>query len=198
MLFVTGDIGECGLENSLTGTSAKTVRLAVLPIAWLAEREELPVEYYSDSVEGKSYRQVLTTSVWMYLLYSYLLLVRTHFGDETADAVWINQQAMLEAEASGAASAIESAFELIDSALQAAMQVIPSSKHNTDIPEELSVALALLLGLPESPGYRVTQIDQEAEDMPPGIDWFLSTQLQRGREQIQREFEPVFRAARSG
>ena len=195
MLFVAGNIGEHGLENSLTGIRAKTATLAVLPIAWLAERKELPVEYCSESVEGQPYREVLTTSVWMYLLYSYLLLVRTHFGDKTADAVWTNQQAMLEAEVTGAASAIGSAFALIDTALQTAADVTSSPEDAIDIPGELGVALALLLGLPGSPGYRVKGNDETMDVMPAGIEWFLSTQLQRGREQIHREFEPVFRAS---
>jgi hypothetical protein len=123
--------------------------LAMLPISFLGEQADGLADLCGRTTIGDNYRALFVSSVWVYLLHSYVGLVREHMGDEVAKAVWSQQREMFDKAEAGAARALESAFMLIDGVLdmdgprgepEAATQVTPETR----------IALALLLGMPES------------------------------------------------
>ena len=124
--------------------------LAVLPISFLGEQGDRIAELCNQSAIGDNYRNLFVSSTWVYPMHAYMALVREHMGVAVAEAVWSRQRKMLDEADAGAGESMESAFMLIDEALdmssfrmEAASQFLP----------EVRVAMALLLGMPESPDY---------------------------------------------
>ncbi|HFD81176.1 MAG TPA: hypothetical protein ENK05_12415 [Gammaproteobacteria bacterium] len=169
---------------------ADHLRLAMLPVAYISEQADPFAGYHSDSAVGPHYRDVVLSSVWTYQLYHYLALVRDRFGDDTVDSVWACQQLLFEEEDAGAAEAIESAFILIDLALDLEVPGRSAGGAGSAPWQELAVAQALLFGLPESPAF--VAADRPPPELPPGIDWYLARVLARGQKAILAEFAPLF------
>ena len=124
--------------------------LAVLPISFLGEQGDRIAELCNPSTIGDNYRNLFVSSVWVFPMHAYRALVREHMGVAVAEAVWSRQRQMLDEADAGAGRSMESAFTLIDEALdmssfrtEAASQFLPVVR----------VAMALLLGMPESPDY---------------------------------------------
>ena len=124
--------------------------LAVLPISFLGEQGDRIAELCNQMAIGNNYRNLFVSSVWVYPMHAYRALVREHMGVAVAEAVWSRQRKMLDEADAGAGRSMESTFTLIDEALdmssfrtEAASQFLP----------EVRVAMALLLGMPESPDY---------------------------------------------
>lgn len=127
--------------------------LAVLPISFLSEQGDRLAGLYNQTAIGNSYRNLFASSVWVYPMHVYMTLVREQMGASVAEAVWSYQRDMLDHADAGSGNSMESAFMLIDKALDLdGFQVEGPDAANYVLPEA-RVALALLLGMPESPDY---------------------------------------------
>jgi len=171
----------------------KVQRLAWLPIVFLTEQEDVLEQHSRDEDIEDAYRDVLTTSLWVYSLYTYLGMVRRRFGHIMEIRVRDYQRAIFNDEEAGFGDSIFSALGLVDCALKAGVERDPDWNIQFKLPAELAVALALLLGLPDSPDYRSRKpkpSDYAAHRMP-GIDWRLARVLARGKQEILKTFSPV-------
>ncbi|MFQ5644365.1 MAG: hypothetical protein ACE5FQ_11800 [Thiogranum sp.] len=171
----------------------KVRRLAWLPIIFIAEQEDVFERYGRDEDIEDAYRSVTTTSLWVYLLHTYHGLVRSHFGSDTEDRVREIQRDIFNSEESASGDAIITALELVECALGVDVEVNPDWNIHFKMPEELAVALALLLGLPDSPDYRSrkAKLSDYAVHRMPCVDWRLARVLGRGRRALVEAFEPL-------
>lgn len=168
-------------------------RLAWLPIVFMSEQEDIFKQYGRDEDIEKTYSDVITTSLWVYLLYTYHGMVRTRLGSATKDRVREYQRDIFNDEHPGSGDAIIAALELVECALRAAVEHDPDWSIPFKMPAELAVALALLLGLPDSPDFRSRKpkpADYAVHRMP-GVDWRLARVLARGQQEIIKTFSPI-------
>jgi len=168
-------------------------RLAWLPIVFLTEQEDVFRQYGRDEDIEDAYREVISTSLWVYLLYTYNGMVRRRFGSATAIRVREIQRDIFNDEQPGSGDFILVSLELVEDALSDGVVRDLEWCIQFKMPAELAVALTLLLGLPESPDYRSRKprpADYTAHRMP-GVDWRLSRVLARGQQEILRTFSPV-------
>ncbi|GMQ83297.1 MAG: hypothetical protein BMS9Abin06_0030 [Gammaproteobacteria bacterium] len=168
-------------------------RLAWLPIVFLTEQENMFERYGRDEDIEDAYRDVITTSLWVYLLYTYHGMVRRHFDSATETRVREIQLDIFNDEQPGSGDSILAALELVECALSAGVERDPDWSIQFKMPTELAVALALLLGLPDSPDYRARKpktADYAVHRMP-GVDWRLARALARGRQELIKTFSPI-------
>ena len=168
-----------------------TYRLAVLPIAYLGEQQQPFERSRQDGALDESYRDVFHTGAWLYALYSYSELVRSHMGRRAAQAVRDHQQLLLSGGAREAHEAIGSVFKLISRASAATPPQAPAIQNAFSTTVELGVALSLLRNLPDSPDYTPLP----ADGLQPGsghlqkdIHWRLASCLSRTRRDIVQTF----------
>lgn len=164
-------------------------RLALLPIGYLLEQEDPFDEFCEERGIPEAYRDIFVASAWAYQLYIYLDLIQERYGQDIADEVREQQCRVFEKLAT-AGSAIELALDLIEGAAGLGKLVVPLQYCEFDIPLEMNISMALLLGLPESPdfvrspGDRAVQITR----MDPEVDWCLTECLMSRRQNIVSSF----------
>ena len=127
--------------------------LALLPVSFLSEEGNRFVETCSQAIIGSQYGNLVTSSIWVYPMHAYRAQIRKHLGAPVAAAVWSRQRGMFEDAEAGAGELMESAFLLIDEALDAGSVSLDGSVASSVAAPETRVALALLSGMPESPDY---------------------------------------------
>ena len=173
--------------------------LAVLPVDYL-ERLGDPLETActGNDVELQC-RPVFATGIRAYQLITYLQLVREHYGRDVANQIGNYQRRML-VPVGDKLDEVILAMELVRGALESKCVTADTHNGSLDIPIEMNVALALLLGTPCSPHYcsgveqRIAQVTQMDSD----LDWSLSQCLVRAREEIERVFSPLLSCIDSG
>ena len=171
-----------------------THRLAILPLAYLAEQGDLSSQCRKHHGIDEKYRDVITLGICAYQLHTYLALVREHFGFHVETEVRVQQRDMLDQEG-GAGQLMEHAFDIIDGALRIGIVKASMAAGEDDIPVEMNVALALLLGMPESPDFAENAALKAVRiaDMSPNVDWYFSDCLARSQAQIKRIFTSMNR-----
>ncbi len=160
--------------------------LAELPITFLSEQGDRFAGMCDQPVILNSYRDLFFTSVWVYPLHAYIALLRKQLGAEVADAVWSRQRAMFDEIDTGVSQSIDAAFMLIDSALDPGRVGSDESEDSVEVAPETRVALALLLGMPESPDY-ASGMDERSErirTMQTEAEGCLARSLVRAREAL--------------
>ena len=171
----------------------KAHRLAWLPIVFLTEQESMFEQYGRDEDIEEAYRDVITTSLWVYSLNSYHGLVRSRFGGDTEARVREYQRGIFNDEQPGSGDAMITALGLVECALRVGVGSDPDWRISFKMRAELAVALALLLGLPDSPDYRSRKpkpADYTVHRMP-GVDWRLARVLARGQKEIIKTFSHI-------
>lgn len=167
--------------------------LAWLPLAFMIEQDVQQTGSTAVADSDAAYHEVMTTGSLVYQLYSYHGMVRRRFGDEVTRQVQELQCEIFEREQPGAGAAIVSALLLVETALHASVVGGKAGSVHFALPAELAVALALLLGLPESPDYYA---GSKGDDRPvysvPGIDDRLARLLERGKHATLEAFTPLF------
>lgn len=173
--------------------------LAVLPIDYL-ERLEEPVE---SPCQGKfiepACRPVFRAGIRAYQLATYLQLVRAHYGRGVANQIRSYQRRLLQ-PGNEVLDENAIAVELVHGALDSEQVTADTRQGSIDIPIEMNVALALLLGMPGSPYYSngVTQRIEQVNNMSSDPDWLLSQCLIKAREEFERVFSPLLNCIDSG
>jgi hypothetical protein len=167
--------------------------LAALPIEYLARRDTLPDRRRVDERAFTPYRTVFITGTRAYQQHTYLELVRWTYGRAVAHQVEVHQRRLLDFT-TGRGRGIEQALDLIEGALDTRVVSAATHQGEIEIPIEMNVALALLLGLPESPDYAATAARraEQITRMQPEIDWRLAHCLSIAREEMEAAFLPVF------
>ena len=173
--------------------------LAVLPVDYL-DRLGDPLE---STCVGKAIepgcRGTFAAGIRAYQLTTYSQLVREHYGRGVANQICNYQRRLLLSESDALAGSI-TAIELVRGALESEQVVADMQCGSVDIPIEMNVALALLLGMPGSPYYscgaehRIEKVSRMGND----LDWSLSQCLIRAREEIERVFSPLLSCIGSG
>ncbi|GMR21630.1 MAG: hypothetical protein BMS9Abin36_2232 [Gammaproteobacteria bacterium] len=171
----------------------KVHRLAWLPIVFLTEQENVFERYGRDEDIEDAYRDVITSSLWVYLLYTYHGMVRRRFDSATEAQVREIQRDIFNDEQQGSGDSILAALELVECALSTGVERDSEWVIQFKMSAELAVALALLLGLPDSPDYssRKPKPADYAVHRMPGVDWRLARVLARGRQEIIKTFSPI-------
>ena len=167
--------------------------LAALPVAYLTRQSVLSERLRVDEYMLKSYREVFVTGVRAYQQFAYLELVKRSYGRAVAQQVEVHQRRLLDLT-TGRGEGIRRALRLIEGALETRTVSAATREGEIAIPIEMNVALALLLGLPESPDYALTSVlrAEQITRMQPEIDWRLAHCLTCAREEIRTVFLPVF------
>jgi hypothetical protein len=166
--------------------------LAALPIEYLSRQDALFERMPIDEGAINLYRDVFITGTRAYQQHAYLELVRCTYGRNVAQQVRVHQHRLLEFSM-GRGRCIEQALGLIEGALHTRVVRADTREGEIEIPIEMNVALALLLGMPESPDYAATA-GARAEQivrMQPEIDWRLASCLACAREEMKSSFLPM-------
>jgi hypothetical protein len=173
--------------------------LAVLPIDYL-DRLGDPFETICAPKDiDPSYQGVFSDGIRAYQLTTYLMLVRAHYGRGVANQIGNYQQRLLQPDGE-APNTITTALELVRGALGSSSVTADTDHGKLDIPIEMNIALALLLGMHNSPHFstRPEQRAAQASRMGMDIDWSLSQCLTHAREEMQRVFAPLLACIESG
>jgi hypothetical protein len=167
--------------------------LAALPIEYLSRQGALLERLCVDERAFKPYHEVFLTGTRAYQQHAYLELVRWTYGRNVAQQVEVHQHRLLEFS-TGSGRCIEQALDLIEGALDTRAVRADTRQGEIKIPIEMNVALALLLGMPESPDYAATAglRAEQIVRMQPEIDWRLAHCLTCAREEMRKAFLPVF------
>ena len=88
-----------------------TYRLAWLPLALLAEQDGSSEPFSLVEEMEVDYRDVVVSALWVYMLHTYLGLVRNRFGGEAERQVRMHQKSIFSEEKTGAGEAVESALD---------------------------------------------------------------------------------------
>ncbi len=170
--------------------------LAMLPIALLTRRTDPFDRYCTANCElQESYRAVVNAGVRAYQLHTYLDLIQQYFGPEVRHLVHEHQIGMLDA-AGGMGQTIGKTLEHILVALGTSGLTISTNSGEFEIPQEMNVALLLLLDTPQSPDFvpdptsRLEQIGRLGMD----VDWCFAECLTLSREEITDTFVPILAA----
>lgn len=166
--------------------------LAALPVDYLSRQEALLARMHVDEGALKPYRGVFITGVRAYQQNAYLELVRWTYGRAVAQQVAVHQHRLLEFT-TGRGRCLKQALDLIEGALDTRAVSATTREGEIKIPIEMNVALALLLGLPESPDFAATAALRTGQivRMQPEIDWRLAHCLMRAREEMRNTFLPM-------
>lgn len=183
------------LDNSI---NISVYKLAALPIDYL-DRTGDP---YESACAGKgldpSCRPVISCGIRAYQLATYLQLVRKHYGPGVAGKVENYQQLLLPD--GDARNGIMMAIHLVRGAIESQSVTADTGYGRIDIPIEMNVALALLLGMPGSPYFAAgpEQRAEQANSMGVDVDWSLSQCLQQAREGMEKIFSPLLACINPG
>jgi hypothetical protein len=172
--------------------------LAVLPIDYLSRLGDPFEQTLTEQGIDPQFHDVFTAAIKAYQLVTYLKLVRAHYGRGVANQVGSYQQRLLELEAGG--HNISHTITLINDALDSDTVAADTEHGRIDIPIEMNIALALLLGVASSP-HCVSHPDQRSAEigsMDLDIDWQLSNCLARARDEMKRVFAPLLASMESG
>jgi hypothetical protein len=166
--------------------------LAALPVDYLTRQEALLARMHVEEGPLNPYRDVFITGTRAYQQHTYLELVRWTYGRTVAQQVAVHQHRLLEFT-TGRGRCVEQALDLIEGALDTRAVSAATREGEIEIPIEMNVALALLLGLPESPDYAATAARRAAPIlcMRPEIDWHLAHCLTCAREEMKTTFLPM-------
>jgi len=166
--------------------------LAALPIEYLARQDALLERMHVDGAALNPYREVFITGTRAYQQHAYLELVRWTYGRAVAQQVAVHQHRLLEFT-TGRAHCLKQALDLIEGALDTRVVSAAARDGVIEMPIEMNVALALLLGLPESPDYAATVALRAGQivRMQPEIDWRLAHCLMSAREEMRNTFLPM-------
>jgi hypothetical protein len=166
--------------------------LAALPIEYLTRQEALLERMHVDEGALNPYREVFITGTRAYQQHAYLELVRWTYGRAVAQQVAVQQHRLLEFT-TGRGRCVEQALGLVEGALDTRAVSAATREGEIEIPIEMNVALALLLGLPESPDYSATATRraEQIARMQPEIDWRLAHCLTCAREELNQTFLPM-------
>lgn len=173
--------------------------LAVLPVDYLGRSDD-PFE---SACAGKgldpSCRHVFSSGIRAYQLVTYLGLVREQYGRGVANQIGHYQQRLLQPDGEGP-NDIMTAIHLVRGALESNSVTADTAHGSIDIPIEMNVALALLLGIPSSPYFAAApeQRAAQASNMGMDIDWSLSQCLVHARAGIEKTFTPLLACIKSG
>ena len=164
--------------------------LAILPLARV-KGENKGIDRCCDGAgkNGQAYRGVLESGVLGYQLHTYHGLVRDWFGETSGHEVRERHIGMFRHVQN-----LGHMLTMIEGAVGIGAVTSRTVQGEVVTPVEMNVALALLLGLPESPHY-VTLPEQrsvQVSRMELEIDWCFSQSLIRGREVIADTFVPIF------
>ena len=173
--------------------------LAVLPIDYL-DRLGDPFETTCAPKDiDPSYRGVFSDGIRAYQLTTYLMLVRTHYGRGVAKQIGNYQQRLLQPDGA-VPNTITTAIELVQGALGSESVTADTDHGKLEIPIEMNIALALLLGMHSSPHFstRPDQRAAQASRMGMDVDWSLSQCLTHAREEMERVFAPLLACIESG
>lgn len=165
-------------------------RLAKLPLAYLAEQEELFDCCRKEDDVDERYRDIFILGIWAYQLHTYLELVGRFFGGETEREVRQVQMQILEREG-GARRLLEQSFALIKDVVESELRMKPIKSEGASI--ETNIAMALLLEMPASPDYArtLTQYSAGMASMGQNTDAHFSSCLGRGRARILHVFDQL-------
>jgi len=166
--------------------------LAALPVDYLTRQDALLERMRVDEGALNPYREVFITGVRAYQQHAYLELVQWTYGRAVAQQVAVHQHRLLEFT-TGRGRCDEQALDLIEGALDTRAVSAATREGEIEIPIEMNVALALLLGLPESPDYAATGARRAAQIvcMQPEIDWRLAHCLMCARDEMKTTFLPL-------
>jgi hypothetical protein len=167
-------------------------QLAALPIGYLARQDALRGRMRAYERLFNPYREVFIAGAQAYQQHTYLELVRRIYSRAVAYQVDEYQRRLFDFM-TGSGRPFEQALDLVGKALATRAVSATTQLGEIAIPIEMNVALALLLGLPESPDY-VTTAPRRAEQiarMQPEIDWRLANDLTRARKEMVKTFSPV-------
>jgi hypothetical protein len=166
--------------------------LAALPVDYLTRQDALLGRMRVDEGALNPYREVFITAVRAYQQHAYLELVQWNYGRAVAQQVAVHQHRLLEFT-TGRGRCVKQALALIEGALDTRSVSAATREGDIEIPIEVNVALALLLGMPGSPDYAATAARRAAQIvcMQPEIDWRLARCLMYAREEMKATFLPM-------
>jgi hypothetical protein len=142
---------------------------------------------------------VFSAGIRAYQLAAYLQLVRAQYGRAVAGNIGNFQRRLLQTAGNDACGILK-AIELVSGALATESVTADTGHGSIDIPIEMNVAIALLLGMPDSPHF-AARPDQRAtrlKNMGTDVDWSLSQCLIHAREEIEKVFSPLLDCINSG
>jgi hypothetical protein len=166
--------------------------LAVLPVDYL-DRLGDPLETACAAKDiAPPCRPVFSVGIRAYQLATYLKLVREQYGRGVANQIGSYQRRLLQPDGDRPNDMLR-AIELVRGALESNAVTAATSQGSVDIPIEMNVALALLLGMPGSPHFSSgpEQRAAQANSMDMDVDWSLSQCLMHAREEIETVFSPL-------
>jgi len=168
--------------------------LAMLPMIRLSPDAE-PIETYGDCGSDKldpSYLDVVNTGLWSYQLYTYLELLEKLFGKDVRTEVsdWLLD--MLNAN-NGAGDRLETVFAVIEHAKQASKSTTETDQDLSFVSVEMSIALAMLVELPESPGFAVSKGDRHTRIrlINADVDQYFAASLKCARADVFSVLLPI-------
>jgi hypothetical protein len=167
--------------------------LAALPIEYLIRQVALLDRMRVDETALDPYREVFIAGVHAYQQHAYLELVRWAYDRAVAQQVAVHQLHLLEFT-TWRGRCVAKALDLIERALDTQAVSAITIEGKIEIPMEMNVALALLLGLPDSPVYVPSAARRGAQvaRLQPEIDWCLAHCLMCAREEMKATFLPMF------
>lgn len=168
--------------------------LAMLPMIRLSPEAE-PSETYCGSDLNKldpAYHDVVNSGLWSYQLYTYLELLQQLFGNNIRYEVqdWLLD--MLNAN-DLAGDRLETVFTVIEQAINASRSTFDTGTGMSCVSAEMSVALALLLDLPESPDFSVSSSARCARIriINADVDQYFAAGLRRAHHDVYAVLLPV-------
>jgi len=171
--------------------------LAMLPMVRLSPDAE-PSETYCGCVSckpGSPYYDLINTGLWSYQLYTYLELLEQMFGKHIKTEVsdWLLD--MLNAN-NQAGDRLETVFALIKHVKQASKATIETGYGLSSVPVEMSIALAMLVELPESPDFAVSTGDRQTRIrlINADVDQNFAASLKRAANDVYDVLLPVLEA----
>jgi hypothetical protein len=166
--------------------------LAVLPIEYLTRQDALRERMRVDAGALNPYRDVFIAGARAHRQHAYLELVRWTDGRNVAQQIKVYQQRLL-AFSTGSGRCIAQALDRIEGALHTRAVRADSREGEIEMPIEMNVTLALLLGTPELPDYAATARSRTEQivRMQPEIDCCLAHCLACAREEMKNTFLPV-------
>lgn len=173
--------------------------LAVLPVDYLSRQDDPFDTACAAKGADLRYREVFSTGIRAYQYAIYLQLVRKQYGRGIANQIGNYQWRLLQPEGD-VPSKITRAIELVRGAIESESVTAETGNGSVEIPIEMNVAIALLLGMPCSPHF-AAGLDQRVEqvnNMGMDIDWTLSHCLENARQEIETVFTPLLACISSG
>ena len=180
-------------QNSLA-LSIDPYELAMLPMIRLSPDAE-PSETYCGSDLSKldpAYHDVVNTGLWSYQLYTYLELLQRLFGQNIKREVrdWLLD--MLNAN-DFAGDRLVTVFTVIENAMHASHSTMDTGSGLSCVPVEMSIALAMLLDLPESPDLAISAGDRQARIrlINADVDQYFAASLKCARNDVFSTLLPI-------